>query len=145
MRLAPGIANTLEKLAWTFHPGDSRTFIESCRQFGARFTLPSPGEAPFHLDFAPLGFVEFSKGRVRICDTARTCWSELDVCWRGDTAVSVFVEDDRVEVFADDRYSLCARLPRADQALKVAWSAAGPSARPHDIRTTLLQSKQKRT
>jgi hypothetical protein len=109
-------------------------------QIGARFTFRSPGKTPFHLDFAPLGFVEFAKDEIRICDAGGTCWSKLDVCWRGDTAVSVFVEDDRVEVFADDRYSLCARLPGADQPLKVSW----PGASPRDIRTTLLQSQQKK-
>lgn len=140
-RLAPDIADTLEELAWTSHHDDSRTVIESCRRFGARLTLPSPGEPPFRLDLAPLGFVEISKDEIRICDARETCWSKLDVCWRGGSIVNMFVDDDRVEVFADDRYSLCARLPGTDQPLKVSWSTVGPGAGPHDIRTTLLQTQ----
>lgn len=139
-RLAPDIANTLEKLGWTSHQDSSRTFIESCRQFGASFTLPSPGEVPFRLSFAPLGLVQFSKDEIRICDPGEKCWSKLDVRWRGDSAVRVFVEEDRVEVFADDRYSLCARLPRTDRALKVSWSTVGACGGPRNVRTTLLRN-----
>lgn len=135
-RLAPDIADTLEKLAWTTHRGDSRTLIESCRRFGASWTLPSPGETPSRLDFAPLGFVEFSKDGIRICDAGETCWSALEARAQGDFEIRVFVEDDRVEVFADGRHSLCARLPAADQPIKVSWSAVGA----RNLRTTLLQT-----
>ena len=137
-RLAPDLADTLDKLAWTSHRDDSRTLIESCRRFGACLTLPSPGETPFRLDFAPLGFVEFSKDGIRICDAGETNWSTLEVRWHGDSEIRLFVEDDRVEVFADGRYSLCARLPGTDQPLKVSRPTVDGRGAPRNVRTTLL-------
>ncbi len=143
-RLATGIAKTMEELTWVSRPDGSPTIIDSCRRFGARVVLPWPDETPFRLNFPPLGFVEFSEEEIRICDAGGTCWSRLDVCGHGDLSVSVFVEEDRVEVFANDRYSLCARLPGVDQRLKVFWSGDGSHAFPRDIRTTLLEFSRRR-
>lgn len=139
-RLSPDIAQTLDKLVWTSHGGPSRTLIESCLKFGAGFTLASPS---FRLDFPPLGFVAFSEKHIRICDATGTCWSELETQWNGKATVSVFVEEDRVEVFCADRFSLCARLTAAGGPLKVSWSAGEPSAAPGDIRTSLLNAATK--
>lgn len=95
---------------------------------------------PFRLDFAPLGSVRVSKVAIQICDAGGTCWSELDARWKGDFGVAVFVQQDLVEVFADDRHSLCARLPTTDQPMRVSWSADGSGFSPRDILTTLLQA-----
>jgi sucrose-6-phosphate hydrolase SacC (GH32 family) len=142
-RLAPQLAATLEKLAWTSPNNTSRTLIDSCGQFGASFTISDLSRSSVRLDFYPLGFVEFSKARLRICDPTGTSWSNIDAQWTADTHVSVFVEEDRVEVFANDRYTLCARLPRCDSPLKVSWSADDPSTGLRDIRTSLLQAPPK--
>jgi len=135
-RLAPGIASTLEKLDWHTHDGDSPALIESCRQFGVNLTISSPDEAAFRLDFTPMGFVELLKDQIRICDARMTCWSSLNVHWMSDTNVSVFVEEDRVEVFADDRWSLCARLPKVNAPLRLSWQGT----KPRNIQTSRLQT-----
>jgi sucrose-6-phosphate hydrolase SacC (GH32 family) len=135
-RLAPEVAKIIDKLVWKPHRHDSPVLIESCEKLGATLTISPPHEQTFRLRMAPLGLVEFSKDQIRICDASGASWSSLQVRWHGETSVRVFVEEDRVEVFADDRYSLCARLPKAQPPLKLTWE--GPS--PREIRTSQLQT-----
>jgi len=65
------------------------------------------------LDFPPLGQATIHSQTLRILDTEGTCWSEvaIDLTSTSEWNVWLFVEDDRVEVFLNDQYSLCARLP----------------------------------
>jgi len=135
-RLVPEIAKVIDKLVWKPHRHDSPVLIESCEKLGASLTISPPHEQTFRLRMAPLGLVEFSKDQIRICDASGASWSSLQVRWHGEISIRVFVEEDRVEVFAGDRYSLCARLPKAQPPLKLTWE--GPS--PRDIRTSQLQT-----
>ena len=135
-RLAPEVASAIDKLHWQAHRHDLPVLIESCERFGVSLTIRPPEEQAFRLKMAPLGFVEFSKDQIRICDALGVCWSSFSVRWRGEMSVRVFVEEDRVEVFADDHYSLCARLPKAPPPLKLTWE--GPA--PREIRTSQLQT-----
>ncbi|MCX6839536.1 MAG: hypothetical protein NTX35_17250 [Verrucomicrobia bacterium] len=135
-RLAPEVASAIDQLVWQTHRHDLPILIESCERFGTSLTIDPPEEQAFRLKMAPLGFVEFSKDQIRICDASGVCWSSLAVRWRGEMSVRVFVEEDRVEVFANDRYSLCARLPKAPPPLKLTWE--GPA--PREIRTSQLQT-----
>lgn len=135
-RLAPEVTSAIDQLVWQTHRHDSSVLIESCERFGASLTIHPPEEQAFRLKMAPLGFVDFSKDQIRICDASGVCWSSLKVRWRGEMSVRVFVEEDRVEVFADDRYSLCARLPKAPPPMKLTWE--GPA--PREIRTSQLQT-----
>ena len=135
-RLAPEVASAIDQLVWQTHRLDSPVLIESCEMFGASLTIDPPEEQAFRLKMAPLGFVEFSKDQIRICDASGVCWSSLQVRWRGEMSVRVFVEEGRVEVFADDRYSLCARMPKAPPPLKLTWE--GPA--PREIRTSQLHT-----
>ncbi|MBX7210582.1 MAG: hypothetical protein K1X78_19905 [Verrucomicrobiaceae bacterium] len=118
-RLPAKLARTFEALPWrSFDDArlaeTPRAIPGAWRDFAAAMRIETTGPGgEVRLSFAPLGEVSLARDRLRILDGRGLCWSELalELDGRAPCGVLVFVEDDRVEVFAGDRWSLCARLP----------------------------------
>lgn len=106
-RLPAKLLKHFEKLPWQREAGAWRHFL-------AEFTLTLPegtGEVRISLD--PLGGILLKHDQLRILDAAGESWSELpiDLPKGRLLKVGLVVEDDMVEVFVHDQYSLAARLP----------------------------------
>lgn len=71
------------------------------------------GVSEVRVSIAPLGEIVLKQDRLLILDAAGECWSELPVKLPTSKPfkVSLFVENNIVEPFVHDRYSLAARLP----------------------------------
>ena len=75
-------------------------------------SIPKPN-ATVHVQLTPMGEVVLAVDAIRILDRHGACWSELPVRWRseGTIRMHLWTDGNMVEVFADDRWSLAARLP----------------------------------
>jgi sucrose-6-phosphate hydrolase SacC (GH32 family) len=143
-RLAPEIAKTIDKLVWMPASVAAKVPLKSSQRFGARCKLSCPpgGQGGFELCFPPLGKVVYSTNHLCIQDASGVSWSESELVPppAGSWDFSVLIEDDRVEVFAAGRHSLCARLPAAKVPPHVSFHATGDLFEVTDFQFSLLQS-----
>jgi sucrose-6-phosphate hydrolase SacC (GH32 family) len=143
-RLAPEIATVIDKLVWKPASVATELPLNSSRRFGVRCKLSFPhgSGGGFELRFPPLGKVVYSANYLGIQDESGVIWSELEIVSppAGTWDFSVFIEDDRVEVFTADRHSLCARLPAAKSPAHVAFQVIGDVFEVADLQFSLLQS-----
>jgi sucrose-6-phosphate hydrolase SacC (GH32 family) len=118
-RLPAKLLQHFEKLPWQREAGAWSHFV-------AEFTLTPPegtGEVRMSLD--PLGEVLLKRDQLRIIDAAGECWSELPLDLpKGRLKIWLVVEDDSVEVFVHDRYSLAARLPATKGPVRLSIPSA---------------------
>ncbi len=118
-RLAARVARAFAALPWQTVPdftakAQASPVPGAWTRLAVKFTVTLPRDAStLHIDFAPLGRVELRRDELRILDATGGCWSSLPCVFpSGDeVSVSLFIEEDMVEVFAGDRCSLAARLP----------------------------------
>lgn len=91
------------------------------------------------VQFAPLGEVVITHRSLRIEDGKGQCWSELPATWstRGKIAMHLFIEDNIVEVFADNRWTLAARLPRQAGESRLSFCSDSPTASVQNLRLTI--------
>lgn len=143
-RLAPKIAKVIDKLVWVQTNSAAEMPLNDGQRFGARFKLllPPDCQGSFELRFPPLGKVTYSTNHLAIQDAKGVSWSESELVPppKGYWDFSVLVEDDRVEVFAADRHSLCARLPIARLPSKLSIHATADVFKITDFQFSLLQS-----
>ncbi|WP_395749662.1 hypothetical protein [Prosthecobacter sp.] len=121
-RLPAKLQKQFENLPWQQEAGDW-----SC--FAADLTLmPPKGTEELRFGLASLGEIVLTRDQLRILDAAGECWSELPVSLPEAQPLRMWlvVEDDMVEVFLQDQYSLAARLPVAKKPVKL--SLPGGSA-----------------
>lgn len=114
-RLPAKLMQTIERLPW-------QEEVDEWSRFVADFTLTLPqGADEVRISIAPLGEIVFQRDHLRILDAVGECWSELPIDLRTaqPNAVRVFIDGDMVEVFADDRYSLAARLPAQKEPVRL--------------------------
>jgi hypothetical protein len=66
------------------------------------------------------------RDQLRILDAAGECWSELPIDLPQGRLLKVWlvVEDDMVEVFVHDQYSLAARLPAKKGPVRISIPSA---------------------
>lgn len=106
------------------------------------FQLQMPsGAAPLRLRCDPLGEVVLRREQLEIRDARGESWSTLAVRLPEDVAfpVRLFVEQDMVELFVDDRHSLVARLPAT--AVPLCISARAPASSPR-LRLTKVRAAE---
>ena len=123
-RLPAKLTKTFERLPWQREAGDWRSFA-------AEFTLSMPdGVSEVRVSIAPLGEIVLKQDRLFILDTAGECWSELPVKLPTSKPfeVSLFVENNIVELFVHDRYSLAARLPATTGPVRLSLQAGASTA-----------------
>ncbi len=110
VRPVTSIAQALSKLNWgnTFEGGNS---------FAAKLRVNRlKDNSPARIRFLPLGEVVISTIGIRICDSGGEIWSQCEMdsgLASDDMEVLILVDEDIVEVFVDDQYSLAARLPKS--------------------------------
>lgn len=143
-RLAPEITEVINKLAWMPADTAAEVLLKDGQRFGAKCKLSgAPGSrGGFELCFPPLGKVVYSANHLAIQDARGVTWSESEFVppARGSWDLSVLVEDDRVEVFAADSHSLCARLPAAQSPTLLSFLATGDLLEVTDFQFSLLHS-----
>jgi sucrose-6-phosphate hydrolase SacC (GH32 family) len=114
-RLPDKLKEPFERLPWQSQSG-------AWSRLAAEFRLTMPeGPREARVTIAPLGAIVFRREALRLVDAAGECWSELRVNLQADQPmhVRVFIEDEIVEVFVQDRYSLVARLPVAQGMVRL--------------------------
>ena len=102
----------------------ARSIPGSWRRLAAEFTCSLPAEArELRVNFDPLGQVILKHDQLRILDASGTCWGELPAELPPAQAVQaqLFIEEDMVELFVRDRYSLAARLPAGVGPLRLSF------------------------
>jgi sucrose-6-phosphate hydrolase SacC (GH32 family) len=130
-RLPARLAEKIAKLSWhDFQPENSWLSL------AVDFSLLIREET--RMEIAPLGQVSFRQDGIRVLDAAGECWSKLETGLSNSQPVhiQVFVEDNIVEVFADGRFSLAARLPRQAGRLKLRFHPAPSSQHLTKIRVS---------
>lgn len=98
------------------------------RNIVAEFEIAnSPPGSRMEVEFAPLGKVVIAAQSIRILDGKGQCWSELPA--RGPLGPSwtahLVIEDDIIEVFVGEQFSLAARLPGQIKPRRLAFSSSG--------------------
>lgn len=134
-RLPAKLAKTFERLPWQREAGD-------WKNFAAEFTLTmAEGVNETRMSIAPLGEIVLQRDRLRILDAAGECWSELPANLPADQPfeVSLFIEDNIVELFVHRRYSLAARLPARDGAIRLVLKASAGEVQITKMRFTGLK------
>jgi sucrose-6-phosphate hydrolase SacC (GH32 family) len=126
-RLPAKLTKTFERLPWQ-SVGDFKVLPQAhpiegeWKRLAAEFALSIPdGVGEVRMNVAPLGTVVLDRDHLRIVDHEGKCWSEVpvDLSSTQPFHVRVFVEDNIVELFVDDRYSLAARLPSSEGPLQL--------------------------
>ena len=123
-RLPAKLVKAFERLPWQNEPG-------AWNSLAAEFTLSIPESAgETRLSIAPLGEIVLKRDQLRILDASGECWSALpvDLPAAGPLEVRLFIEDNIVEIFIQDRYSLAARLPVSTGPLRFSTQTAGISS-----------------
>ena len=129
-RLPAKVAQAFDKLSWQTETGfeihvKPHIIEGEWKDLAADFTLRMPSKAKeARVSSLPLGEVVISQTKLRILDAKGESWSELPVSLPLNEQVQVrlMVEGNIVEVFVNDRYSLCARLPASDEARRLSFS-----------------------
>ena len=119
-RLARKFEPHIKALPWRALKPQSGTPLLSSAEwsnFAFEGTITSSGGA-MRLRFLPLGEIVLEPGRMAILDGKGQCWSELPVTLTKGAPVHlrVFVEGNIIEVFANNRFSLAARVPALEKA-----------------------------
>lgn len=126
-RLASAVTKAFAGLPWA-DVADTRVNHQPIsikgewRHLAAEFLFDWPESGGvWKLTCDPLGEVVLSGSQLRLLDAMGECWSERSLRIQAGKPVRVqlFVDDDIMEVFVNDRYSLAARLPRRDDTLKL--------------------------
>jgi len=128
-RLPAKLTQTFERLPWQaiddFTVSTRAHPIEGeWKRIAAEFTLSIPDDVgKVRMSIAPLGTVVVSRDQLRILDGSGECWSELpvDLSSPQKFSFSVFIEDNIVELFVHDRYSLAARLPSREGPMQLSF------------------------
>ena len=118
-RLPGKLIKAFEPLLWRAVPdftitAEPHTIEGQWQHLAAEITLLMPiGVNEVRVRFAPLGEIILHRTRLRVLDGRGECWSELPAQLPADQPITVrlFIEDNIVELFVHDRYSLAARLP----------------------------------
>ena len=119
-RLPAKLRTHFEKLPWQPQAGAWTRFLAECT-----LTLPEDtSDVRVRLD--PMGEIILKHDQLRILDATGECWSELpmDLPKAQRLKVWVLVEDDMVEVFVHERYSLAARLPATKSPVQLSVSGS---------------------
>lgn len=119
-RLPGKLLKHFEQLPWQREAGAWSHFV-------AEFTLTLPeGTDEVRISLDPLGEILWQRDHLRILDAAGECWSELPIDLPKGRLLKVWlvVEDDMVEVFVHDQYSLAARLPAKKGPVKLSIPSA---------------------
>jgi len=114
-RLPDKLKETFERLPWQSQSG-------AWSRLAAEFRLTMPeGSREARVSIAPLGAIVFQREALRLVDAAGECWSELRVNLQANQPihVRVFIENNIVEVFVQDSYSLAALLPVAQGMVRL--------------------------
>lgn len=105
----------------------------------AEFTLRIPeGIGEVRVNIAPLGQIILLRHQLRVLDAKGECWSDLtaELPTNQPIFIRLFVEDDIVELFVNDRYSLATRLPPVKGPVSLALETDGPPAQASAIRVS---------
>lgn len=132
-RLPRKLATTFDALSWksmnAFTLSSAPHVIDGERRnFVAEFDLASSSsDSEIQVEFEPLGKVVIAPQSIRILDGSGQCWSALPTRWLSGPSgtVHLMIEDNIVEVFVGDRFSLAARLPEQTKARRLSFSSSG--------------------
>ncbi len=121
-RLHARVEQAFEKLPWKplqdFEVHSPPQLIEGVtKNLAVEFMLKMPDHMKeVHLRFLPLGEVILSPTRLRVLDGKGDTWSELPAELQANEPdkVRLMIDGDVIELFVNDRYSLCARLPATE-------------------------------
>ncbi len=135
-RMPTRVARAFDKLPWQteadFEVHTEPHVIEGeWKDLAADFTLRMTDTAKeVRVRFSPLGEVVISQAKLRILDAKGESWSESPVSLPASEPIRVrlMVEGSIVELFVNDRYSLCARLPVSDEARRLSFSGDSGAA-----------------
>ena len=89
----------------------------------------------------PLGEILLQRHLLRILDAQGVLYAEVPVQYPLDAPISVrlFIEDDMVEVFVNDRFALAARLPEQKGGIRLSFQADADQAAVYTLRTCAWQ------
>lgn len=143
-RLAPQMTETFARLPWVALgeltlSHTPRKINGSWQRLAAEFHLVMPdAKQETRINIEPLGHIAITQEGFRIMDARGECWSELPAELLPGTSmpIQIFVEGDLVELFADDSFSLAARVPLQSGKLSLSLETDGPTASVSQLRVS---------
>ncbi|MEX1224739.1 MAG: hypothetical protein WEA31_09350 [Pirellulales bacterium] len=150
-RLAPKLQKTWDKLA---QPGMADFDISSASRFTgvswplrnttlfANFDLGLPArDRAVHIELQNLGEIVFNTDRVEVVDAQGEMRSAIDVDLTDlqKCEVRLVVEDDIIEVFVAERWSLAARVTSQGGECRLSFSSDGGTGRVESLRHLVLK------
>jgi len=138
------LIKAFEPLLWRAVPdftitAEPHTIEGQWQHLAAEFTLRMPvGVNEVRVRLAPLGEIILHRTHLRVLDAQGECWSELPALLPADRpiAVRLFIEDNIVELFVHDRYSLAARLPASAGPMRLSLKTDAGKAQASLVRAS---------
>ena len=146
-RLPAKLREAFARLPWQSVPGfpltsEPRECAGDWHNLAAEFSPSLPEESgEVRVRFEPLGEVVLSHSKIQVLDGRGECWSEMALQLPGHQAipVSLFIDGDLVEVFANSRHSVAARLPAVEGTCRLSFRSPSSGAHILSLKTSNLR------